>query len=69
MRSVPAANTESGMRRAPQRWAWEWRDVHATGNGSGTGTVGTFVGTLRQNGGKWRATLLSGHIQAPSVSD
>jgi len=31
VRSVPAANTESGMRHAPQRGAWEQRDVHATG--------------------------------------
>jgi hypothetical protein len=32
-------------------------------------SVGTFVGTLHQNGGKWRAILLSAHIRAPSVND
>ena len=42
MRSVPAANTESGMRHAPQRGAWEQRDVHATGNGSDTRNCGDF---------------------------
>ena len=39
------------------------------GDGRVWRTVGTFVGTVHQNGGKRRAILLSAHIRAPSVND
>jgi hypothetical protein len=69
VRSVPVANSERGMRRAPQRGHGEWREHHARPVTDRIAGVGTFAGTLHQNGGKWRAILLSAHIRAPSVSD
>src|ERR1035438_307955 len=47
-----------GMRRASQRGAWGMARTYTRPRPDWIAGVGTFVGTLHQNGGKWRAILL-----------